>query len=171
MVAPDVNQFTVEDLRANQSYTFRVSARNVIGPSPLSASSNSVTPFAANVKRAETVEEPGTGDTTPGSTAPGAGPTTPVDPSIPPSAPARVSARVSGNKLLLRWVSKRAATTGTEFTVVIRYRGRVISRIPMGSATELELAGMSNDPRYTYRILAQNASGTVLRSGIIRASR
>jgi hypothetical protein len=29
---------------------------------------------------------------------------------------------------------------------------------------------MSNDPRYTYRILAQNASGTILRSGIIRAT-
>ena len=175
VVAADVTQATVEDLRANQSYTFRVSARNVIGPSPLSASSNSVTPFAANFKRADTaVDEPGNGDAAPGSTAPGATPGTPTipgDPTIPPSAPAKVSAKVSGNKLVLRWVSKRAVSTGTQFTVIIRYRGRIISRIPMGPTTELELDGMTNDPRYTYRILAQNASGTILRSGVIRASR
>lgn len=174
VVVGDISQTTVEDLRANQSYTFRVSARNVIGPSPLSASSNSVTPFAANVKRAETVEEPGTDGNAPGSTVPGATPGTPTipgDPTIPPSAPSKVSAKVSGKKLVLRWVSKRAVSTGTEFTVVVRYRGRIISRIPMGPTTELELDGMTNDPRYTYRILAQNASGTILRSGIIRASR
>ena len=166
VVVGDIAQTTVEDLRANQSYTFRVSARNVMGPSDLSASSNAVTPFSANFKRADTaVDEPTNGGTTPG-----AEPTTPVDSSTPPSAPAKVTARVIGKKLVLRWASKRAATTGTEFTVVVRYRGRIISRIPMGPTTELTLAGMSNDPRYTYRILAQNGSGTILRSGIIRAT-
>ena len=54
--------------------------------------------------------------------------------------------------------------------MVIRYRGRVISRIPMGSTTRLELAGMGNDPRYTYRIVARNGSGTVVRSKIIRVA-
>jgi subtilisin family serine protease len=169
VVVGDIPQTTITDLKANQSYTFRVQARNIIGAGPLSDVSNAVTPFAANIKRSDTVEEPGSDGSTPGATTPGT-PTTPGDPSVPPSAPAKVSAKVSGKKLVLSWVSKRAVTTGTEFTVVIRYRGRVISRIPMGSTTELTLAGMSNDPRYTYRILAQNASGTILRSGIIRAT-
>ncbi len=170
VVVGDVNQTTIGDLRANQSYTFRVSARNIVGPSPLSEPSNSVTPFSANVKRADTVEEPGSGSD---SAVPGDAPATPVapvNPSIPPSAPSSVSAKVVGKKLVLSWVSKRAATTGTQFTVVIRYRGRIISRIPMGSVTELTLAGMTKDSRYTYRILAENASGTILRSGIIRAT-
>ena len=165
VVVGDISQYTVADLRANQPYTFRVSARNVAGPSELSEPSNTVTPFSANIKRSDTVEEPGAGDTAPTTTVPAAD--TPR-PTMPPSAVSKMSARLSGKTLVLSWASKRAATTGTEFTVIIRYRGKVISRIPMGSTTELTLTGMSSDPRYSYRIISDNGSGITMRSKIIR---
>ena len=158
----DVPQATVSDLRQNQSYTFRVQARNVIGPSDLSAASNVVVPFSANVKRADTVTEPDT-------PAPSDGSGSTID--VPPSAPRRLAASLTGSTVVLRWAARRVADTQTEFTVVIRYKGRVISRIPMGSATELTLRGIRSTTLYSYRVVAENGSGEVVRSKIIRANR
>lgn len=164
VVVGDVGSATISELKANQSYTFRVSARNIVGPSDLSAPSNAVVPFSANMKRADTDAGSGT-DTTVPSSKPVVGPDT------EPATPSAVTAKLTGTKLVLRWSAKSVSETGTEFTVVIRSRGRIISRIPMGSVTELTLSGIRSTTQYSYRVIAENGTGVTRRSVIVRAER
>jgi subtilisin family serine protease len=164
VIVGDIPETVIDGLKANQKYTFRITARNAIGPSDLSAPSNEVIPFSANVKRADLVTTPDPSTGTP-SDSPDA------SPNIAPTPARGLSAKLRGSTVVVSWAAKGAGATGTEFTVIVRFRGRIISRIPVGPTTRLTLRGIRSTTLYSYRVIAENGTGGLVRSDIVRATR